>query len=109
MSIPGCGVRMATLLWSGANRPTHTLETAARRTRRTPNYLEKRANTKDHCRCSLLYLPASPNRFCGTCSVLGTEYMYVPWYDTCIAICTYIHVCMYVCMYKLYIYICMYV
>ena len=63
MSIPGCGVRMATLLWSGANRPTHTLETAARRTRRTPNYLEKRANTKDHCRCSLLYLPASPNRF----------------------------------------------
>ena len=62
--LPGCGVRMATLLWSGANRPTHTLETAARRTRRTPNYLEKRANTKDHCRCSLLYLPASPNRFC---------------------------------------------
>ena len=26
--LPGCGVRMATLLWSGANRPTHTLETA---------------------------------------------------------------------------------
>ena len=26
--LPGCGVRMAALLWSGANRPTHTLETA---------------------------------------------------------------------------------